>query len=94
MLEPLSPSHIPEKPTEVKEDNPLKPGEEIGDSEGYSFNFFQRSKKRKQSQKTDERSASSVYNKSNAVNLELSEEAQAKLQKQRELKKNRSKNQD
>ena len=94
MLEPLSPSHIPDKPTEINEDAKLKASEEIGDSNGYSFNFFKRSKKRKQSQKNGESSDSSVYNQNNAVNLELSDEAQQKLQRQRELKRNRSKNQE
>lgn len=91
MLEPLSPSHIPEKPTEINDEHPLKPGEEIGDSNGYSFNFFKKSKKSKQSKKNDESSDSSVYNQDNAVTLELSDEAKAKLQRQRELKKNRRK---
>lgn len=94
MLEPLSPSHIPDKLPEVKEDSPLKPSEQAGDSNGYSFNFFRRSKKRKQSEKKGESSNSSVYNQDSAVKVELSEEAKEKLQRQRELKKNRRKNQE
>ena len=69
MLEPLSPSHIPDKIPEVKEDVSLKPTEQAGDSDGYSFNFFKRSKKRKQSEKKDESKGASVYNQSSAVKV-------------------------
>lgn len=93
MLEPLSPNHIPEKLPEVNDDSKLKAAEQAGDSEGFSFRFFGRSKKKKQSKKNSASSSSSVYNESNAVNLELSPEAQEKLQRQRDLK-NKRKNQD
>ena len=89
MLEPLSPSHIPDKLPEVKEDAQLKKSEPTGDSEGYSFNFFKRSKKRKQSEKKDESDKASVYNDNCAVKVDLSDEAKEKLLRQRELKKNR-----
>jgi len=94
MLEPLSPSHIPEKTPEIQEDKHLNPTEPTGDSAGYRFNFFSRSKKRKQSGKTGESDSSSVYNDDNAVNLQLSPEALDKIQRQRDLKKKRRKNQD
>jgi len=93
MLEPLSPNHIPNKLPEVKEDSELKPAEQTGDSEGFSFRFFGRSKKKKQSEKNSASDSPSVYNDDNAVNLELSPEAQEKLQRQRDLK-NKRRNQD
>jgi len=49
MLEPLSPSHIPNKLPDVKEDSKLNPAEQTGDSAGYAFRFFSKSKNKKQS---------------------------------------------
>lgn len=96
MLEPLSPSHIPDKIPEEKEDahvEAAKAAKAAADGGGSRFNFFRRSKKRKQSAHNGDSEASSVYNDEEAVNLQLSPEAIEKLKKQRELKKNR-KNQD
>ena len=47
MLEPISPSHIPDKPPNDKEEKPLAQTDNIEDSEGYRFNFFGRSRKKK-----------------------------------------------
>ena len=94
MLEPLSPTHIPDQTPEVNEDKHLNPADAAGDSEGFSSNFFKRSKKRKQTKKDDESSSSSVYNQDNAVNLQLSQEARDKIQRQRELKNKRRKSQE
>lgn len=96
MLEPLSPNHIPEKIPEEKEDQHVeaaKAARSSADGGGSRFNFFRRSKKRKQSSRNGESDASSVYNEEEAVNLQLSPEAIEKLKRQRELKKNKN-NQD
>lgn len=86
MLEPLSPNHIPPKTPETRQDEDLNPAKSTGDSAGYSFNFFSKSKKRQQSNKGDESTSSSVYNDSEAVKLSLSSEALGKIKKQRYLR--------
>ena len=92
MLEPISPSHIPEKPQPPKEDQPLPKMQESGDSEGFRFVFYRRGKKKsqeKQSDETDDTSSSVLYNEEQAVNLNLSPEALAKIERQRRLKEKR-----
>jgi hypothetical protein len=94
MLEPITPSHRPEKPTIAKDEKPLGQADNIGDSEGYRFNFFGGPKKKKQSKKKDAAEAKNVYNSENAVKLNLSPEAESELEKQRQLKEKNSKKQD
>ena len=93
MLEPISPSHRPEKPPQDKEEVPLAETDNIEDSEGYRFNFFGRSRKRKE-KKTGATQKQNVYNNQEAVNLTLSPEAEEELEKQRRLKEQSLKDQD
>jgi hypothetical protein len=86
MLEPITPSHIPEKIPQSKDENPLGEAAKAGDGEGYRFNLFSRFKKPKQITKPDERDKLIVYNDVEAVQLTLSPEAHIEIEKQRRLK--------
>ena len=92
MLEPVNPSHIPDKPSKDIEEKPLGQADNIGDSEGYRFNFFGRLRKKKG--KKSESEKEKVYNDDKAVELTLSPEAEKELEKQRRLKEKNCKNQD
>jgi len=81
MLDPLSPSHFPDKPNLEKPEKPLEETREAGDSEGYRFNFYGRGKRKKK--KSSDNQPSNDYNETSPVLLQLSEEARAKLKKQR-----------
>lgn len=92
MLEPISPSHIPDKAPNIKEEKPLAQTDNIEDSEGYRFNFFSRSKKK--NKETSATQEENVYNEEDSVKLSLSPEAEKEIEKQRRLKEEFNKNQD
>ncbi|MCM8538094.1 MAG: hypothetical protein NE334_19280 [Lentisphaeraceae bacterium] len=92
MLEPITPSTPPDKPTKTTEEKPIAQSENVSDSEGYRFNFFGGPKKKKQ--KKNAASTKNVYNEENAVKLSLSPEAEKELEKQRRLKDLKDKSQD
>lgn len=92
MLEPISPSHIPDKPPNDKEEKPLAQTDNIEDSEGYRFNFFGRSRKKKKENSASQKQ--NVYNDEKSVKLNLSPEAEKEIEKQRRLKEELNKNQD
>lgn len=92
MLEPISPSHIPEKAPRTNEEKPLAETDNIEDSEGYRFSFFNRSKKKKKH--SDASTDKNVYNEESSVRLNLSPEAEKELERQRRLKEEIDKNQD
>ena len=93
MLEPVSPSHIPNKPSKSTDEKPLAQADNISDSDGYRFNFFGSLRKKKE-KKRSESNEENVYNDDKAVKLNLSPEAEKELEKQRRLKEENTKNQD
>ncbi len=91
MLEPVSPSHIPEKIPEIPQDKELEPTTNEDDGGGYSFNFFKKSKKKtKELNSTNATIPNNAYNDDNPVNLQLSPEALEKMEKLRNSRKKRS----
>ena len=93
MLEPISPFHNPQKPKPTQNDAPLGKSEESNDNEGYSFRFFNRKKKETLPSKEGENEPENEYNQleDNPVNVSLSPEAIQKNQRQRQLKKQKTK---
>ena len=87
MLEPIQPNDSRDSKPVPKQDKEIDKLEPATDSEGgFRFNFFKRSKKRKQKDKNNETGDSSVYNEDTAVNVNLSEEARKKMEKMRRRK--------
>ena len=81
MLDPLSPSYFPDKPSPEKPEKPIAEAKETSDSEGYRFNIYGRARNKKK--KNSENQSSNDYNESSPVLLQLSDEAREKLKKQR-----------
>ena len=86
MLDPISPFHLPKPPGDPQDDTPLGKTQESHDNEGYRFRFFQKGKRKKQVGKKGETPQGKEYNEENAVNIDLSQEAIEKIERQRHLK--------
>ena len=91
MLDPLSPNYEPDKPSLETPEKPLQDPSEINDNQGYRFNFFGRALGKKKKKK-DESKKKNTYNETNAVELQLSPEAQEKIKKLRLIRKQRNDN--